>query len=60
VIVSSPSCTANLPLLSRYIHGPWCVRKCARCDFNVYHAPDTAPQFRYTAALLAAPAARNR
>ncbi|MEI6738200.1 MAG: hypothetical protein WCL29_06955, partial [Pseudomonadota bacterium] len=25
---------AALPLLSLYIHIPWCIKKCPYCDFN--------------------------
>jgi oxygen-independent coproporphyrinogen-3 oxidase len=36
---------------SLYIHLPYCVRKCAYCDFNTY-APPSFPEGEYAAALL--------
>jgi putative oxygen-independent coproporphyrinogen III oxidase len=56
---------STLPLLSLYIHMPWCVRKCPYCDFNSHTAPDTIPQAQYVDALiedlaLEAPAAQGR
>ena len=48
---------ASLPLLSLYIHLPWCLRKCPYCDFNSHEAPDGGlqgvPQDAYLEALRA-------
>jgi oxygen-independent coproporphyrinogen-3 oxidase len=35
------------------VHLPWCLRKCPYCDFNSHTAPETLPEGRYVAALLA-------
>lgn len=45
----------SLPLLSLYVHIPWCLKKCPYCDFNS-HAWDGAgglPEQRYLDALCA-------
>lgn len=41
-----------LPPLSLYIHIPWCVRKCAYCDFNSHEVRETLPEQEYVAALI--------
>ena len=43
---------ADLPPLSLYVHIPWCVRKCAYCDFNSHAAPTQLPENAYVDALL--------
>ncbi len=39
------------PPLTLYVHWPWCLRKCAYCDFNSYPAMQPAEQ-DYLAAVL--------
>ncbi len=43
----------KLPLLSLYIHIPWCIKKCPYCDFNSHAAPSDLPEEQYIEALLA-------
>lgn len=43
----------QLPLLSLYLHIPWCIRKCPYCDFNSHAAGDSIPEQDYVAAVLA-------
>ena len=46
-----------LPPLSLYVHIPWCLKKCAYCDFNSHavprDAPDGVPEGAYVDALVA-------
>jgi oxygen-independent coproporphyrinogen-3 oxidase len=42
-----------LPLLSLYVHVPWCLKKCPYCDFNSHELTSTLPEQRYIEALLA-------
>lgn len=42
----------SLPLLSLYIHIPWCVQKCPYCDFNSHAVKNELPQHEYIQALL--------
>lgn len=43
----------TLPLLSVYVHVPWCVRKCPYCDFNSHALdPDAIPEADYLARLI--------
>ena len=46
-----------LPLLSLYVHIPWCVKKCPYCDFNSHEvrgkSPGEAPEQDYVQALIA-------
>lgn len=42
----------KLPLLSLYIHIPWCVQKCPYCDFNSHALKDDLPHRQYVDALL--------
>lgn len=42
----------HAPLLSLYVHLPWCVRKCPYCDFNSHALRDALPEAEYVAALL--------
>lgn len=44
---------ASLPLLSLYIHLPWCLRKCPYCDFNSHEVRGDMPWERYVDALVA-------
>ena len=39
------------PLLSLYVHIPWCVRKCPYCDFNSHEAREGIPEDAYIEAL---------
>ena len=39
--------------LSLYIHMPWCIHKCAYCDFNSHQARPDLDEQRYIDALLA-------
>jgi oxygen-independent coproporphyrinogen-3 oxidase len=48
---SQPLDPASIPL-ALYIHLPWCLHKCAYCDFNS-HAADQPKLERYIHALLA-------
>lgn len=40
------------PLLSLYVHLPWCVRKCPYCDFNSHQGKGALPFGEYTDALI--------
>ena len=45
---------AALPLLSLYVHLPWCIKKCPYCDFNSHEmARAELPEQRYIDALIA-------
>ncbi|HWK84377.1 MAG TPA: oxygen-independent coproporphyrinogen III oxidase-like protein, partial [Caldimonas sp.] len=48
---------AALPLLSLYVHLPWCLKKCPYCDFNSHALRSSGdadlPQQRYVDALVA-------
>ena len=56
---SAPNCPDGIPSpqspvpLSLYIHIPWCVKKCAYCDFNSHGLRAAMPEREYVAALLA-------
>lgn len=41
------------PLLSLYIHIPWCVQKCPYCDFNSHAQKGLIPEAEYIQHLLA-------
>jgi len=41
------------PVLSLYVHIPWCVRKCPYCDFNSHENGGEIPEREYVAALIA-------
>jgi len=45
----------SLPLLSLYVHLPWCLKKCPYCDFNSHEwrAAGAIPEQDYLAALRA-------
>ena len=43
----------SLPLLSLYVHLPWCLKKCPYCDFNSHEVGAELPEQRYIAALMA-------
>ena len=40
------------PVLSLYVHLPWCVKKCPYCDFNSHGLRGELPERAYVAALL--------
>jgi oxygen-independent coproporphyrinogen-3 oxidase len=40
------------PLLSLYIHIPWCVQKCPYCDFNSHALKDVIPENDYVTELI--------
>ncbi|NOH24371.1 radical SAM family heme chaperone HemW [Vibrio europaeus] len=40
------------PVLSLYVHIPWCVQKCPYCDFNSHALKADIPEQEYIAALL--------
>lgn len=42
-----------MPMLSLYVHLPWCIRKCPYCDFNSHQSPDEIPQSKYLDAVIA-------
>ncbi|WP_075182253.1 radical SAM family heme chaperone HemW [Pantoea sp. 1.19] len=42
----------DLPLLSLYIHIPWCVQKCPYCDFNSHALKGEVPHDDYVQHLL--------
>ena len=42
----------TLPLLSLYVHIPWCVQKCPYCDFNSHAQKDDIPETEYIEHLL--------
>ena len=41
------------PVLSLYVHIPWCVQKCPYCDFNSHEAEGGIPERAYVDALIA-------
>ncbi len=41
------------PLLSLYVHLPWCLKKCPYCDFNSHESPGELPEQAYLDALIA-------
>ena len=43
----------SLPLLSLYVHLPWCLKKCPYCDFNSHELATGVPEQRYIDALMA-------
>ena len=42
-----------LPVLSLYVHLPWCLKKCPYCDFNSHEMAGELPEQRYIDALVA-------
>jgi oxygen-independent coproporphyrinogen-3 oxidase len=40
------------PMLSLYVHFPWCVRKCPYCDFNSHPIAGDVPETMYVDRLL--------
>ena len=42
-----------LPILSLYVHLPWCLKKCPYCDFNSHEVAGEMPEQRYIDALVA-------
>jgi len=43
----------QLPLMSLYIHIPWCIQKCPYCDFNSHTLKGEVPHEEYVKHLLA-------
>ncbi len=43
---------SHAPPLARYLHMPWCVRKCPYCDFNSHQLKSKHPDRAYIDALI--------